>query len=97
MGLWVLHKCDVRNCVNPDHLYLGTHADNMRDKKLRKRSRTTSKYGIKRHNPKLNNRYVRTIRDRVKYGYTHRAVAHDFGVCRQMIGEIINNQSWVGI
>jgi HNH endonuclease len=30
-GMWVLHRCDIRQCVNPDHLFLGTSQDNQRD------------------------------------------------------------------
>ena len=30
-GMWVLHKCDVRNCVNPEHLFLGDQFANMAD------------------------------------------------------------------
>jgi hypothetical protein len=35
-GLQVLHRCDVPLCVNPDHLYLGTDADNRRDRMARR-------------------------------------------------------------
>jgi len=48
-GLLVLHRCDVRRCVNPEHLYLGTDLDNARNASVRKTtfngSRTHCKYG----------------------------------------------------
>ena len=36
-GKFILHRCDVRNCVNPDHLYIGDRKDNARDKYRRQR------------------------------------------------------------
>jgi hypothetical protein len=44
-GMFVLHHCDNRLCCNPDHLYVGTKADNMRDMSVRKRSH----YGRRTH------------------------------------------------
>ena len=38
-GMFVCHRCDVPLCINPDHLFIGTHKDNMADKKSKSRGR----------------------------------------------------------
>lgn len=50
-GLCACHTCDVRRCVNPDHLYAGTHIDNMRDRG--ERGRLPNRHGEKAPSAKL--------------------------------------------
>lgn len=47
-GLFVLHKCDVPECSNPDHLFLGTQTDNMSDCRKKGRHRLASRTHCKR-------------------------------------------------
>lgn len=78
-GMQVLHRCDVPACCNPAHLYLGTHADNMRDKA--KRDRVKSK--------KLTDDQVREIRALYRTGkYTQYEIAQLYEVNRRAIGRI---------
>lgn len=57
-GMLVLHTCDNRSCVNPDHLYIGTDADNMRD--ARQRCRYPG--GAKSSRAKLTSAQVKKIK-----------------------------------
>lgn len=57
-GKYVLHKCDNRSCVNPNHLFLGTHQDNMVDRNTKNRQAKGESNG----NVKITERDVLAIR-----------------------------------
>ncbi len=92
IGLCVLHRCDVPNCVNPQHLFLGTHSDNMQD--MFKKGRCNRKG---EHNSRaiLNKKIVQKIRlffNNKKYN--QRQLAEKYGVCKSTISAIICNINW---
>lgn len=58
-GLYVLHKCDQRSCVNPEHLFLGTQQDNMND--MVKKNRQVVLVGENKASAKLTESTVKEI------------------------------------
>lgn len=95
-GLCVLHKCDVPACVNPDHLFLGTQADNMNDmtKKGRRQMPPTAA-GVENGNVKLTEMQVRVIhRLAANKAMTQPEIASYFGVVRGTVAKIKGGFSW---
>jgi hypothetical protein len=80
-GLWVLHKCDTRSCINPDHLYIGTVKDNSRDTVKRERF----KY-------KINHAEIPQLFDLKEYGFFYREIAEMYGVSYWTIESIIKGK-----
>jgi hypothetical protein len=91
-GQWVLHKCDVKECVNPDHLYLGDHAANMADRTRRGRcSRQGGAKGQANLASKLTDADVMALRTSAESSY--RAAAR-LNVTPSMIRRIRRGQAW---
>ena len=85
--LKVLHKCDVRNCINPKHLFLGTDADNVADKCAKGRQAKGEKNG----KAKLTNQEVMNIRGDNRPS-SH--IAKDYGVSAETIRGIRRGRCW---
>ena len=93
-GKQVLHECDVRACVRPTHLYLGTHRDNMADMAERGRAPCNSFPGEQNPMARLSAMQVVTIRSRRDSGVSQQHVADEFMVSRRLVGMIWRNEIW---
>jgi DNA-binding XRE family transcriptional regulator len=87
----VLHTCDNRACVNPNHLYLGDQKDNLRDAVERGR---LDFQGEKNKRAKLTKEDVKEVRKMLDNGMTQREVGDNFGVSRGCIADIDQGRSW---
>ena len=94
-GKFVLHKCDTPCCVNPDHLYAGTQAENVKDRDNRGRRNAPKGELSAKAILKLNQ--VRRIRRLIQEGMPNRAIAKQYKVHPSTIYRIKVGDSWVGI
>ena len=93
-GLWVLHCCDNRICVNPAHLFLGTHQDNMADMASKGRGRNNGSVGQNNNNAKLRENDIREIRSLAATGGTRVEIAKQFNVTPQHISDVVLHKRW---
>jgi hypothetical protein len=88
-GLFVLHKCDNPLCVEPGHLYAGTHAMNMKDKTERGRARGA--IGVRNTKAKLSDSQAAAIRESCA---PTRELALKFDVSYSTIQRIRSRKLW---
>lgn len=90
-GLQVCHRCDVRACVNPAHLFLGTAAENQHDKGRKGRAAKGEQNG---GGGKLTESDVRSIRELLATGRSRQAIGEQFGVSGTEVGFIASGRHW---
>lgn len=86
----VLHKCDNRKCFNPNHLFLGTNADNVKDRNSKNRQAK----GANIRTTKLSKANVRLIRLCFSKGINKAVLARKFKVNYTTILAIVNRKTW---
>jgi hypothetical protein len=96
-GMEVCHRCDVRRCVRPDHLFLGTHAENVADMWSKGRGVAPPRLvGLRNHNARLGADQIAEIRRRwAAGGVKQRDLALEYGVGQSSIWRFVHGLSRV--
>lgn len=104
-GLWVLHRCDNKLCVRPDHLFLGTHLDNVRDCVSKGRNRFPVLYGRQHKNAKINYEIAQKIRELYAIGrgdkkksrgaFRQVDIATMLGTTRCIVSNVVRGGTWL--
>src|ERR1043165_3544976 len=104
-GICVLHSCDNPSCINPNHLFLGTPKDNVRD--MHNKDRAAMKKGMIPKNfsnqiekekngkfSKLNTNQEKEIKKFLSLGINYRLIAKQYNVSKSCISDIKRNATW---
>lgn len=89
--LQVLHRCDNPSCINVDHLFLGTHADNMKDMTAKGRRFQPDNRGRKHGHAKANDDKVRAIRNDAR---SLAEMSQEYGLSRSALCNIRSGKTW---
>ncbi len=92
-GMYVLHSCDNRKCINPEHLWLGTHLENIKDMQSKGRHRGGSLPNELNPKHKFSNETVALIRERAAAGIQKKYIEREFGVSESQYYRIVKRQS----
>lgn len=91
-GLCVCHKCDNGFCVRPDHLFLGTQLENVRD--MHQKGRANKSRGSEHRNSKLNEEGVMEIRRKISSGIPALEIAQQHQISRCLVNGIKMGRAW---
>ncbi len=95
LGRFVLHRCDTPTCVNPGHLFLGTHRENMRDMVAKGRSSSANRRGEGNPGAKLTKERVAELRAARAAGLSHRKLAARFEISTGQVHNVLTGKCWV--
>ena len=89
-GMCLCHKCDTPPCVRPDHMFIGTKADNARDRDKKDRVQ----HGVGHYAAKIGPKEVRAMRKLRESGMIYREIGEAFGLSRNGASHAIRGLTW---
>ena len=94
----VCHTCDNPPCVNPNHLFLGTHKENMQDAGRKRRMWHIGHHGINHPMAKLTEADVKDIYNKARAkNISQQSIANDYGITQQAVSDILARKIWTHV
>lgn len=91
-GLYVCHRCDNRKCVNPEHLFAGSHQENIDDREAKGRNNHVTGENV--GTAKLSIELLRDVRSMHAHGESFRSIARSLGLHHSTISRAVKGITW---